>query len=122
LGFILSVSTGISPEMGTIIGAVIIIFLACIGGLMSVAPTDAASAFLVIIGLIVALPIAISVGGGWDEIIANVPESHTSFTGGLSTLQLLGYYLPTLFLLLGDQNIYQRLTASSSDKNTKFGT
>lgn len=122
LGFILSVSTGIAPETGTIIGAVIIIFLACIGGLMSVAPTDAVSAFMVIIGLVVAVPLAISVGGGWDQIIANVPESHTSFTGGLSFLQLMGYYLPTLFLLLGDQNIYQRITASNNDKTTKRGT
>lgn len=122
LGFILSVSTGISPEMGTIIGAVIIIFLACIGGLMSVAPTDAASAFLVIISLIIALPLAISIGGGWDQIVANVPDSHTTFTGGLSFLQLMGYYLPTLFLLLGDQNIYQRITASTNDKTTKSGT
>lgn len=122
LGFILSVSTGITPETGTIIGAVIIIFLACIGGLMSVAPTDAVSAFMVIIGLVVAVPLAISVGRGWDQIIANVPESHTSFTGGLSFLQLMGYYLPTLFLLLGDQNIYQRITASNNDKTTKRGT
>ncbi|CEA02124.1 Sodium/pantothenate symporter [Jeotgalicoccus saudimassiliensis] len=122
LGFILSISTGISPETGTIIGAAIIIFLACIGGLMSVAPTDAASAFLVIIGLIIALPLAISAAGGWDQIIANVPDTHTSFTGGLSFLQLMGYYLPTLFLLLGDQNIYQRMAASNNDNSTKRGT
>ena len=122
LGFILSVSTGISPEMGTIIGAVIIIFLATVGGLMSVAPTDAASAFLVIIGLIIALPIAISIGGGWNEITSNVPESHMEITGGLTFVQLMGYYLPTLFLLLGDQNIYQRVTASNNNKTTKLGT
>ncbi|AKG73519.1 sodium:solute symporter family protein [Salinicoccus halodurans] len=122
LGFILNISTGISPEMGTVIGAAIIIFLACVGGLMSVAPTDAASAFLVILGLIIALPIALSVGGGWSEITANVPDSHMSLTGGLSFVQLMGYYLPTLFLLLGDQNIYQRMTASNNDKSTKLGT
>ena len=122
LGFILNISTGVSPEMGTIIGAVIIIFLACVGGLMSVAPTDAASAFLVIIGLILALPIALSAGGGWGEITSNLPDSHTSFTGGLTFIQLMGYYLPTLFLLLGDQNIYQRMSAAGNDKSTKLGT
>ena len=119
---IVNISTGVSPEMGTIIGAVIIIFLACVGGLMSVAPTDAASAFLVIIGLILALPIALSVGGGWSEITSNLPDSHTSFTGGLTFIQLMGYYLPTLFLLLGDQNIYQRMTAAGDDKSSKLGT
>lgn len=45
-----------------------------------------------------------------------------SLTGGLSFVQLMGYYLPTLFLLLGDQNIYQRMTASNNDKSTKLGT
>lgn len=122
LGFILNISTGVSVEMGTIIAAAIIIFLACVGGLMSVAPTDAASAFLVIIGLIIALPIALSIGGGWGEITSNVPESHMSLTGSLSFIQLMGYYLPTLFLLLGDQNIYQRMTASQNDSSTKLGT
>lgn len=101
LGFILNISTGVSPETGTIIAAAIIIFLACIGGLMSVAPTDAFSAFLVIFGLIIALPIAISVGGGWSEITSNVPDSHMSATGSLSFIQLMGFYIPSLFLLLG---------------------
>ncbi len=40
----------------------------------------------------------------------------------LSFLQLMGYYIPTLFLLLGDQNIYQRMSSSMDDKSTKLGT
>jgi SSS family solute:Na+ symporter len=122
LAYILNISLGIPVGTGTIIAAVIIIFLAGIGGLMSVAPTDAFSAFLVIFGLIIALPIALSSGGGWSEITSNVPESHLSATGSLSFLQLMGYYIPTLFLLLGDQNIYQRMSSSMDDKSTKLGT
>ncbi|WP_342388793.1 sodium:solute symporter family protein [Salinicoccus bachuensis] len=122
LAYILNISIGIPVGTGTIIAAAIIIFLAGIGGLMSVAPTDAFSAFLVIFGLIIALPIALSVGGGWSEITSNVPESHMSATGSLSFIQLMGYYIPTLFLLLGDQNIYQRMSSSMNDKSTKLGT
>ncbi|MFC3420000.1 sodium:solute symporter [Salinicoccus hispanicus] len=122
LAYILNISIGIPVGTATIIAAVIIIFLAGIGGLMSVAPTDAFSAFLVIFGLIIALPIALSVGGGWSEITSNVPESHLSATGSLSFIQLMGYYIPTLFLLLGDQNIYQRMSSSMNDKSTKLGT
>ena len=122
VGFILHISTGISVETGTIIGAIIIIFLATIGGLMSVAPTDAFSAFLILIGLIIALPLVISVGGGWGEITSAVPSEHLNLIGSLTPLQFLGFYVPVLFLLLGDQNMYQRISASKSDYTTKIGT
>ncbi|WP_138420547.1 sodium:solute symporter family protein [Aquibacillus sediminis] len=119
LGFILNLTTGMSVELGTIIAAVLIIFLAMIGGLRSVSQTDAISGFLMVGGLIITVPIIISVAGGWDTIVANVPESHMTATGGLTTIQLLGYLLPSLFLLLSDQNMYQRLAASNGDKSSK---
>ncbi|MCG3088267.1 sodium:solute symporter family protein [Sporosarcina cyprini] len=122
VGFILHVSTGVSVETGTLIGAAIIIFLATIGGLMSVAPTDAFSAFLILIGLIIAVPIVISVGGGWSEITSAVPTENLNLLGSLTPLQFLGFYIPVLFLLLGDQNMYQRISASKSDSTTKIGT
>ncbi len=122
VGFILHVSTGISVETGTILGAAIIIFLATIGGLMSVAPTDAFSAFLILIGLIIAVPLVISVSGGWSNIAAEMPSERFNLLGNLTPLQLLGFYVPALFLLLGDQNMYQRISASNSNRTTKIGT
>ncbi|WP_096189850.1 sodium:solute symporter family protein [Evansella halocellulosilytica] len=121
LGFILNLTTGISVETGTIIGAAMIIFLAMIGGLRSVSQTDAISGFLMVGGLIIAVPTILVVAGGWDQIVANVPESHMTTTGGLTSLQLLGYLLPSLFLLLGDQNMYQRLASSKGDRSAKRG-
>lgn len=121
LGYVLHVSTGISVELGTIIAAVIIILLATMGGLMSVAPTDALSAFLITIALIIAVPVAIAVGG-WDTILSNVPKTHLKPMGTLTFVQILGFYIPMLFLLLGDQNIYQRLASSRDNKVTRIGT
>lgn len=118
-GFVLNVTTGISTEIGTIIGAALIIFLATIGGLRSVAPTDAISSFLMLAGLLITLPAIFIVAGGWDSIVENVPPSHLTATGTLNTIQLLGYLLPTLFLLLGDQNMYQRIAASKGDDSSK---
>ncbi|WLD94619.1 sodium:solute symporter [Alkalihalobacillus sp. AL-G] len=119
LGFILNITTGMSVALGTIIGAALIIFLATIGGLRSVAPTDALSAFLAIIGLAITLPTIFFLAGGWDDIIANVPSEHLTFSGTLTNLQLLGFLLPSLFLLLADQNMYQRLASSKGDKSSK---
>ncbi|MBG0764408.1 MAG: sodium:solute symporter family protein, partial [Tissierellales bacterium] len=122
LGFVLNVTTGMSVQLGTAIAAALMIFLATIGGLMSVAPTDALSAAIMLIGLIIAIPAVISSAGGWSQVVANVPETHNTLTGGLNIIQLLGYYLPLLTLLLADQNMYQRLAASREDKETRKAT
>lgn len=119
LAFILNVTTGISVEVGTILAAALIIFLATIGGLMSVAPTDALSAFLMIGALVIAVPVVLTTAGGWENICANVPPSHLTLTGNLTPLQLLGYLLPGLFLMLSDQNMYQRLASSKGDRNSQ---
>src|SRR5699024_10138621 len=119
IGFILNVTTGISVDTGTIVGAALIIFLATIGGLRSIAPTDALSAFLAIAGLFITLPVIYSVAGGWDGVTSNVPADHLTATGTLNTVQLLGFLLPSLFLLLGDQNMYQRLAASKAGRSSK---
>ncbi|WP_026691201.1 sodium:solute symporter family protein [Alteribacter aurantiacus] len=121
LGFILNLTTGMAVETGTIIGAVMIIFLAMIGGLRSVSQTDAISGFIMVGGLVIAVPTILVVAGGWDQIVANVPESHMTATGGLTMVHLIGYLLPSLFLLLGDQNMYQRLASSKGDLSAKRG-
>lgn len=121
LAFVLNVTTGVSVELGTIIAAVLIIFLAVIGGLMAIAPTDALSAFLMILGLFVALPSVLIAAGGWDNIAANLPPQNLGPAGSLSIFEMIGYMLPMIFLVLGDQNIYQRLASSSGEKSARSG-
>ncbi|RKD33806.1 sodium:solute symporter family protein [Thermohalobacter berrensis] len=120
LGYILNVATGIDVELATILGTILIIFLATVGGLMSVALTDAMSAFFIVIGVIIGAPVAMSMAGGWDNAMATLPKD-SSILGGLTPLQFIGYIVPALFLLLGDQNMYQRLSASKGKNETKLG-
>ncbi|OWZ84326.1 sodium:solute symporter family protein [Natranaerobius trueperi] len=122
LGMVMNATTGLSVEVGTIIATVLVIFLATTGGLMSVAPTDALSAFIIIIGLIVGVPASISFAGGWEGIVAEVPDTRLTVLGELSFVQFLGLFLPPLFLLLGDQNMYQRLASSKGGKETRMAT
>ncbi|GAB6138049.1 sodium:solute symporter family protein [Halanaerobaculum tunisiense] len=122
LGYVLNVTTGMSVELGTIISAALMIFLAAIGGLMTVAPTDALSAFIILFSLIVGVPSVLGYAGGWNNVVTSVPETHLNVLGSLSPLQLIGYILPPVFLLLGDQNMYQRLASSKGDKEGKVGS
>lgn len=120
-GFVLNVTTGIPVETGVLIAAVMMIGLAMMGGLTSVAYTDAVSAFLMVIGLLVGLPFVLSNVGGWGSIQTNLPASYFRPLGTLTPLQFLGYWAPTLLLILADQNMYQRMVAGNSTESTTRG-
>lgn len=112
LGYILHLTTGFSEAVAKLVGLAVIVFLAFSGGLISVAYTDAISALLIALALVGGLVFVLIGVGGFGGLAASLPPSHLTWSGGLSPLQLLGYILPTLLLILGDQNMYQRFSAA----------
>ena len=124
LAFVLNVTTGLDINIGTIVSAVLIIWLATSGGLKSVAVTDAISAGIMLIGIIIAAPHVVQTAGGWDAAVAtNLEMNPASMTwnGGQTLAGFLAGYLPLFFLSLGDQNLYQRIGAAKESKSMKLG-
>lgn len=119
LGYILNVTTGISTELGTITSAIVITVLAVSGGLVSVAYTDAITAFLMLLSLIVGVSIAYSYVGGFAGAIEKVPPTHLTLTGGMSVPALVSTCLPLLLLLLGEMNMWQRVAAARGSLTAK---
>jgi SSS family solute:Na+ symporter len=117
-GYVLHLTTGISVNDGSALTAVFIIFLAMTGGLFSVAYTDALSAILIVVALTLGLPFAIEHAGGFHWY-RNLPATTRTVTGGLTVPQALGYFLPLLMLLLGEQNMYQRFAAARDSATAK---
>lgn len=111
-GYALNVTLGMPVWLGSLISAAVMIFLAMIGGLVSVAYTDFISAIIIFVSLLVALPLALAHVGGAAAMFHALPAAKQTWTGGLSVVQVLGYFLPLFLLLLGDQNIYQRFSAA----------
>ncbi len=121
-GVILSTATSLSPEMGTILIAIFVIFLAVSGGMFSVAYTDFISSILIVGGLILALPFLLPNVGGFAGLAAVLPETHKTWSGGLTAMQLIGFFLPTLMLILGDQNMYNRFSSAKDEATAKKST
>ncbi|MFC7343916.1 sodium:solute symporter family protein [Saccharopolyspora griseoalba] len=121
-GHIISLLTPLSQAQATLLVAGVVTFLAVGGGLLSVAWTDAASALLIVVSLLVSVPIVISQIGSPVDYWNQLSASSQSLTGGLSTMQLLGYFLPLLLLILADQNLYQRLTAARDQGTARSST
>ena len=93
-------------------------------GLILNATTDAMSAFLMVGGLALGLPVLMSTVGGWSWAVENAratnPESLTFF-GGQSLLGWVGGYLPLILLTCSDQNYYQRIVAAKDVKTARVG-
>jgi SSS family solute:Na+ symporter len=121
-GYVLNITTGIPVEVGTLITAFIVIFLATTGGLFSVAYTDFLSSFLIVFGFLIGIPFALSAVGGFEGIAASLPDHKLTWTGGLTIPQIIGFFLPTLLLILGDQNMYQRFSSAKDPENAKKST
>lgn len=121
LGFVLSTTTGISVGACTVICAAVVIILAYSGGLKTVAITDAMSAFIMLFGIALALPMLLSEVGGIEWIKSQATPEQLSFSGGQTLWGWLGAYLPLTLLTIGDQNFYQRINAAKDLRTARIG-
>ncbi len=116
-GMVLNIVTGISVDQGIIITAVFVIGYTVLAGMISVAYTDVFNGIVMILGIGLALPFLIKNAGGWNSILNTLPKEHFQILGDMSLFEALGYSLPTMLLLLGESNMYQRFF-SAKDENT----
>ena len=119
-GNIVNLVTGIDIKTATIICGILIVILAVTGGMVSVAYTDAMSAFLIVGGFLIAIPmLSGQIDGGFFGMFASLPEGKNTFSGNLNVIQAIGYVFPIFFLVLGDQNMIQRIGAAKDVKTAK---
>lgn len=118
-GYILNLTTGMNVETGTIIAAILIIFLAASGGMVSIAYTDALSALFMCACFAIGVPLLFIKLGGVGSYFAQIPAIKMQPLGGLSLLQAMGYFLPLILLSLGDQNLFQRYGAAKDVKTAR---
>jgi SSS family solute:Na+ symporter/sodium/proline symporter len=102
-----------------LIGAFVIAFTAA-AGMASVAYLDLVIGVLVTGILTVALPLLLNHAGGWAGVADRLPASHFQVFGDLSVLQALGFTLPTMLLLIGNQGMYQKFFAARSERDAKI--
>ena len=111
-----SSGVNMSHGMALTICAVIIAIITVGGGLVSVAYSDAVSALIMIGGFFLAIPFLMSVAASQGAVL---PPEKTTLTGGMSGVELLGYFLPSLALMLGDQNMLQRFASAKNSDEAK---
>jgi solute:Na+ symporter, SSS family len=105
----------IPVEEGRIIACALVIVFTLLAGMVSIVSVDLFNGILMTLGVLVALPLALSAVGGWSEVTAAVPASHFAAFGGHGPVWAFGVFFPTFFLLLGESSIYQKFFSARDE-------
>lgn len=111
-GRLLNILTGLDPAKGQIIIAVLVVLYTIVAGMASIVALDLFNGILITVGVIVAVPFALSAAGGWEGLTTTLPETHFSLFGTLGAASAIGLFLPTFLLLLGESSIYQKFMSA----------
>lgn len=102
-----------------IIAGFVITFTA-LAGMASVAYLDLIIGLLVTIIALIALPILLGNVGGFSGLRQKLPADHFTVLGPLTFDRVLGFLLPTLLLLIGNQGMYQKFFSARSERDARL--
>ena len=119
---ILSTMLGISYKVAVIVVAIVVTIYAIMGGLWSVTLTDFIQVFLIVIGMIIAVPFATNMAGGWENIAANVPKETFDLFSGYNLVDIIGLTIMYLATFTVGQEAVSRYYAARDGKAAKQGS
>lgn len=118
---ILSTMLGISYKIAVVIVAVVVTVYSIMGGLWSVTLTDFIQVFLIVIGMIIAVPFALNYAGGWDAVAANIPEGTMNMFQGYDAFAVVSLVIMYVATFSVGQEAVSRFYAAKDEKAAKGG-
>lgn len=102
--------------------AVAVAIYSVMGGLWSVTLTDFVQVFLIVIGMIIAVPFALNTAGGWSNVVANVPAEIFDIFKGYSPMGVLSLTVMYAATFTVGQEAVSRYYAARDGKATRQGS
>lgn len=119
---ILSTMLGISYKTAVVVVAVVVTVYSVMGGLWSVTLTDFVQVFLIVIGMIIAVPFALNLAGGWNSVVANVPADVFDMFKGYSPSAVLSLTVMYVATFTVGQEAVSRYYAARDGKAARQGS
>jgi SSS family solute:Na+ symporter/sodium/proline symporter len=115
-GRLLNLVAGMNPRTGAFVTAAFCIAYTALAGMLSVAYLDVANGVMMIAGCSVAVAFLMGRAGGAGGALGALRPDQVTLFGTLSPIAALGLFLPTLFLLLGEANMYQKFFSARDER------
>jgi SSS family solute:Na+ symporter/sodium/proline symporter len=114
-GRLLNIIAGIDPVQGAAISCAIVILFTVLAGMVSIIQVDLFNGIVMLAGVVLGVPLALSAVGGWDKV-ATLPADHFAVFGQNDAVWALGVFFPTFFLLMGESSMYQKFFAAKDER------
>jgi SSS family solute:Na+ symporter/sodium/proline symporter len=115
-GRLLSLVSGIDPTTGQIITAAFCVVYTAVAGMLSVAYLDVGNGLMMLVGVGVAVAYLVVDAGGLGEALGGLRPDQVTVFGALDPLtDALPLFLPTMLLLMGEANMYQKFFSARDE-------
>lgn len=115
-GRLLNLVAGLDPRTGAFITAAFCIAYTVFAGMLSIAYLDVANGLMMIVGTVVAVAYLVSHAGGPDAALSALRPDQLTIFGSMSPVEAGALFLPTMFLLLGEANMYQKFFSARDER------
>ncbi|KMO86354.1 sodium:solute symporter [Megasphaera cerevisiae DSM 20462] len=119
---ILSTMVGISFQFSVIVICIIVTIYSIMGGLWSVTLTDFIQVFFIVFGMAVAIPYALGLAGGWQNVVANVPPQTFDIFKGYDAADVISLTIMYVTTFTVGQEAVSRYYAARDGKAAQKGS
>ena len=119
-GRLLHLIGGLDPATGAFITAVFCVVFTSAAGMRSIASLDVVNGLTILGGVGIALVYVLGRAGGVGPALSSVRPDQLTVFGAMSPVQALALFLPTMCLLLGDANMYQKLFSARDERAARL--
>jgi SSS family solute:Na+ symporter/sodium/proline symporter len=119
-GRLLNLVSGIDPTMGALITAAFCVAFTAFAGMMSIAYLDIGNGLMMLVGVGLALAFLIGNAGGTAPAFDALRPDQLTLFGAMTPLDAFALFLPTMFLLLGEANMYQKFFSAKNERAAKL--
>ena len=119
-GRLLALVAGIDPGTGALITAVFCILFTSLAGMLSIAYLDVGNGLVMTIAVMFGVAFLIGDNGGLSASLAALEPHQVSLFGDVGAQAAFALFLPTMFLLLGEANMYQKFFSARDERAARL--
>ena len=119
-GRLLELLAGVDPNTGALITAIFCVTYTSLAGMLSIAYLDVVNGSIMAIGVVLAVGFLVGDAGGLTVALTQLRPDQVSLFGSLSPQTALALFFPTMFLLLGEANMYQKFFSAKDARAAKM--
>ena len=119
-GRLLALVAGVDPDTGALITMVFCVLFTGLAGMLSIAYLDIGNGLLMTIGVLLGVAFIVGDAGGPGAALGALRPDQVSLFGTLGPQASLALFLPTMFLLLGEANMYQKFFSARDERAARL--